>query len=183
MLKLISSKNNITLKKSDSRLNLNDTMDAIFIINSMLVAIVKDPAYRSAKASMMLATLKQSSLQFENNDNVSEVEFFKLSDQFYSSISQLTEFGRVTKVILQEKVHIDRVLRLALTEWADYQIINSLYADFLSAMQSSHTDAALKVIFSLGRVLEGYALMARENYPDFFELEKSWITNKITGGI
>lgn len=183
MLTLISSKHNITSQKITSRLVFSDIMDATFIISAMLIALVKDPASKSTQALMAIAAVRQSSLQFENSDNVSEAEFFKLSDQFYYSISQLNGLERVAEVILREKEHIDSTLRLALTDWTDYKLMNSLYADILSGLQCGRTDATLNAIYRLGQALDAYALIARENYPDFFKREETCRSNKVTGSI
>lgn len=166
-----------------SRLVFSDTMDATFIISAMLIALVQDPASRSAKALMTIAAARQNSLQFENSDKVSETEFFKLSDQFYSSISQLNGLKRVAEVIQREKKHVDSALRLALTDWTDYKLMNSLYADILSGLQFGRTDATLNAIYRLGQALDAYALIARENHPDFFECEETCLSNKVTGNI
>lgn len=183
MLTLISIKNTITPKKNVSRLDFGDTLNAIFIIKAMLVAIVKDPRARSVKALMTIAAVRQSSSQFEHSFNVTKAEFFKLSDQFYSSILKLNGLERVTAVILQEKVHIDSILQLALTDWTDYKLMNSLYVDILTGLQLGQIDAALNAIYRLGQALDAYALIARENHPDFFELDEMCLSSEVTGSI
>lgn len=183
MLTLISSKNNITPNKKVPRLDFGDTLNAIFIVKAMLVAIIKDPGSRSAKALMTIAAVRQNSSQFENSFNVSRTEFFKLSDQFYSSILKLNGLERVTAVILREKGHIDSTLQLALTDWTDYKLMNSLYEDILTGLQLGRIDDALNAIYRLGQALDAYALIAKENHPDFFELEETCLSSTVTGSI
>lgn len=151
-----------------SRIDLGSTIDSIFIIKSLLAAIIKDCASIPAETEVAISKLKQEIDSLETKEFISVAEFFAIDNQFYLALSQVKKFQRLTKIIIEEKLHVDRIIRLAVNQQECCKPIIGLYRNILDGIQSNSLEKALTALGELASVMEGYSLRVEKYYPDIF---------------
>lgn len=149
-----------------ARINLGSTTDSIFIIQSLLAAIIKDCAPISVEANVVMAKLKQEIIFLENKNSISDAEFFSINNQFYLALPQVKKFQGLTKIILKEKLRVDRIIRLALSQQESYKPILGVYKNILEGIQSNHMRIALNAVSEFADVMKDYAYKVEKTYPD-----------------
>ena len=151
-----------------SKLDMRTTIDSIFIIKSLLAAIIKDPVPISAEMEVAIAKLEQEIACFEKEDGIKDDEFFEIDHQFYLLICKLKPFQRLTNIIFKEKIHIDRVIRLALKQQDDCKTIIFYYRQVLGGIRSGNREATLHSLEKLAKTVEYYSLRTEKYYPEYF---------------
>lgn len=150
------------------KLDLVSILDSIFIVRSILIAIAKDVPLEQINKDSTIPQLRKNLLTIENDKNFLDVDFFKFDHQFYLTLSLLSGFPRLNKIIFKEKLNIDRTLRLSVTRRGDYVAIARLYGKILDALLSGASDRSIKAFCELANLLETYANMAKKNHPYLF---------------
>jgi DNA-binding GntR family transcriptional regulator len=151
------------------KLDLPSILDSIFIVRSILIAIVKEALLQPLENKPMLLQLRECLSAMENGVNYSNYEFFKVDHQFYSALAELNGFQRLNKIILKEKINIDRTLRLSLGDRGDYVSISRIYVKVIDGLLSGDFDKPIKALFELASALEVYANQAIKKYPSLFK--------------
>lgn len=156
-----------------SKLDLSSAVDSIFIIKSLLVAIVKDCAFISIETELAISKLKPEIISLKNQDRISDLDFFHIDEQFYLVLSNIKGFERLANIILKEKLHIDRILRLCLKQQESYKPIIRIYGDVLDSIQSNNSKTASDSLGELADILKENAFKAKKHYPEFFKDKRS----------
>jgi len=151
------------------KLELGNILDSIFIIRSILIAIVKDVHSAHIEKELPLAQLRANLLAIENDKNFSDVDFFKVDHHFYLTLSGLSGFPRLNKIIFKEKLNIDRTLRLSVKRQVDYITIAKLYGKVIDTLLAGAPDKSIKALCELANLLETYANTAIKNHPHLFK--------------
>lgn len=151
------------------KLELGNILDSIFIIRSILIAIVKDVSSTHIEKELVLAQLRTNILAIENDKNFSDVDFFKVDHHFYLTLSGLSGFPRLNKIIFKEKLNIDRTLRLSAKRQVDYIAIAKLYGKIIDTLLAGAPDKSIKALCELASLLETYANTAIKNHPHLFK--------------
>lgn len=150
------------------KLQLASILDSVFIVRSILIAVLKDVHEQSIEKTLTVTQLREKMLTLENCIVFSEDDFFKADHLFYVTLSGLNGFPRLNKIIFKEKLNIDRTLRLSVKRRSDYLPIAKLYRLVLDGLISGATDKSIKAICELARTLEKYAHAAAKNHPSLF---------------
>jgi GntR family transcriptional regulator, rspAB operon transcriptional repressor len=151
------------------KLELGTILDSIFIVRSILIAIVKDVYSAHIEKELILSQLRENLLSIENDNVFSDVNFFKVDHHFYLALSGLSGFPRLNKIIFKEKLNIDRTLRLSIKRPGDYIAIARLYAKVLDALLAGAPDKSIKALCELASLIEAYANTAIKNHPQLFK--------------
>lgn len=152
-----------------ARLDLANIQDSLFIIESLLVAVIKDSLPLEPEKNNQVAKLQQAMLALTQAAQIPSAEFHELTEQFYWVLSGVKGYERLTKMIFREKVHLDRVLRLSLQKQADYREICTACAQVLESVQSNQLAASLTALSTLMRVFESCSHRARSNHAELFQ--------------
>lgn len=152
-----------------SKLELGNILDSIFIVRSILIAIVKDANSEHIAKELTIPQLRKNLLAIENGEGFSDFDFFKIDHHFYLTLSELSGFPRLNKIIFKEKVNIDRTLRLSAGRERDYIPIAKIYGKVLDNLLSGTTDKSIKALCELASTLETYAKVAIKNHPALFK--------------
>ncbi len=150
------------------KLELASILDSIFIIRSILIAILKDVQSSNIEKCLAVTHLRDKMLALENCIVFSEDEFFAADHHFYLTLSGLNGFPRLNKIIFKEKLNIDRTLRLSDRRRSDYLPIAKLYRLVLDGLIIGAADKSIKAICELANTLEKYARAAAKNHPSLF---------------
>lgn len=151
-----------------SKVDLNGTIDSIFIIKSLLIALVKDFPPISRNTSIAVLELMQEITYLENKDSISDAEFFHIDTNFYVILTNMKGFRRLASIILKEKLRVDRTFRLFVKGKESYIPILRVYNAILCGIQSNHSESSLSALSELSELLKAKAISAKQNYPDFF---------------
>jgi len=151
------------------KLELGNILDSIFIVRSILIAIVKDVHSGHLEKELSLSQLREKLLAIESDKNFSDMDFFKVDHHFYLTLSGLSGFPRLNKIIFKEKLNIDRTLRLSVKRQADYIAIARLYRKVLDTLLAGASDKSIKALCELAGLLEAYANTAINNHPHLFK--------------
>jgi GntR family transcriptional regulator, rspAB operon transcriptional repressor len=151
------------------KLELGTILDSIFIVRSILIAVVKDVESAHIEKELTLSKLRENLLAVENNKGFSDIDFFKIDHQFYLTLSGLSGFPRLNKMIFKEKLNIDRTLRLSVQWKGDYITITKLYGKTLDTLLAGAPDKSIKALCELASLLETYAHIAIKNHPHLFK--------------
>lgn len=151
------------------KLDLASILDSIFIVRSILIAIVKDVHSHHIEKEITITQLRENILAIEGSPEFSDVDFFKVDNHFYLALSGLNGFPRLNKIIFKEKLNIDRTLRLSIGRRADYIAIAKLYGGVLDGLLAGAPDKSIKAICELAGILEKYANMAMKYHPSLFK--------------
>lgn len=151
------------------KLELGNILDSIFIVRSILIAVVKDVHSQQIEKELTISQLRDNLSVIENSTEFSNLDFFKVDYHFYLTLAGLNGFPRLNKIIFKEKMNIDRTLRLSIERPSDYIPIARLYGQILDGLLSGATDKSIKAICELANTLEGYANIAMKNYPRLFK--------------
>lgn len=153
------------------KLDLGHILDSIFIIRSILIAVVKDALSTPIEKRLTISQLRERLLSIENGIGFSDIEFFKVDHLFYQTLSELNGFQRLNKIVFKEKMNIDRTLRLSLKKPDDYRTIVRLYGRVMDGLLENEYDKSIKALCELASLLEGHAKLAKKNYPHIFQIE------------
>lgn len=151
------------------KLDLAKILDSIFIVRSVLIALVKDALQNPIQHRNKLAELRQRVLSIENGGSFSKPEFFNVDQQFYAALAELNGLQRLNQMIVKEKLNIDRILRLSLAKRSDYLAVARLYRQVLDGVLCGDFERPIKALCELANVLETYARQASNNHPHLFE--------------
>lgn len=151
------------------KLDLVSILDSIFIVRSILIAIIKDIHLQNIEKELTMSQLRDSLLAIESGANFSDLDFFKADYHFYLSLSGLNGFPRLNKIIFKEKLNIDRTLRLSIGRRADYITIARLYRRVVDGLLSGAPEKSIKAICEMADTLGSYANIAKKNHPDLFK--------------
>jgi hypothetical protein len=151
------------------KLDLDCVVESIFIIKSLLMAILKDPTPNLVCEKITLSKLSSKIYKVVNAGLVSEFEFFDIDKNFYLVLSHLKGFNRVANIISKENLHINRALRLSLATQADYQRVLKLYSDVLQGIELSHVDSSVSAVTELAGALKNYIITAEKSHPEYFQ--------------
>lgn len=151
------------------KLELVNILDSIFIVRSILIAVVKDVYSQKIEKEITISQLRDNLLAIENGTEFSNLDFFKIDYHFYLTLSGLNGFPRLNKIIFKEKLNIDRTLRLSVERPSDYIPIARLYGTVLDGLLSGAIDKSIKAICELANTLEGYANTAMKSHPHLFK--------------
>lgn len=151
------------------KLELGNILDSIFIVRSILIAIVKDVHLAYLDKALPLSQLRENLLALEKNNHFSEVDFFKLDHDFHLTLSELSGFPRLNKIIFKEKLNIDRTLRLSVKRQADYITILRIYGNVIDTLLAGAPDKSIKALCELASMLETCANAAVKNHPHLFK--------------
>jgi DNA-binding GntR family transcriptional regulator len=151
------------------KLELGNILDSIFIVKSILIAIVKDVAPEHIAKELTIPQLRKNLLAIENGGGFSDIDFFKIDHQFYLTLSGLSGFPRLNKIIFKEKLNIDRTLRLSVEQQRDYLPIARIYGKVIDTLLSGAADKSIKALCELASTLETYANIAIKNHPALFK--------------
>lgn len=150
------------------KLELGNILDSIFIVRSILIAVIKDVHSQNIEKELTLSQLRDSLLTIESGAVFSDLDFFKADHHFYLTLSGLNGFPRLNKIIFKEKLNIDRTLRLSVGRRADYITIARLYRRVLDGLLSAAPDKSIKAICEMAITLEAFAKLAKKNNPSLF---------------
>ncbi len=150
------------------KLELANILDSIFIIRSILIAILKDFHSHSIENTLAVTHLRDKLITIEKCIVFYEDDFFAADYHFYLTLSGLNGFPRLNKIIFKEKLNIDRTLRLSVKRRSDYIPIATLYRLVLDGLISGTADKSIKAICELATTLEKYARAAAKNHPNLF---------------
>ncbi|PUA29915.1 MAG: hypothetical protein B0W54_05065 [Cellvibrio sp. 79] len=151
------------------KLDLANILDSIFIVRSVLIAVVKDVHAQHIEKELTVTQLRESLLILEGGDIFSDADFFKADHHFYLTVSGLNGFPRLNKIIFKEKLNIDRTLRLSIGRRGDYIAIAKLYGKVLDGLLAGAPDKSIKAICEISDTLEKYANMAVKCHPSLFK--------------
>lgn len=152
-----------------ARLDLANIQDSLFIIESLLVAVIKDSLPLEPEKNNQVAKLQQAMLALTQAAELPSAEFLELTERFYWVLSGVKGYERLTKIIFREKVHLDRVLRLSLQKQADYREICTACTQVLESVQLNQLAASLTALSTLMRVFESCSHRARSNHAELFQ--------------
>lgn len=150
------------------KLDLVSILDSIFIVRSILIAVVKDVNSQHIEKEPIIAQLRESLSALEGGTAFSDEDFFKADQHFYLALSGLNGFPRLNKIIFKEKINIDRTLRLSIGRRADYIAIAKLYRSVLDGMLAGAPEKSIKAICELSGTLDKYANVAVKFHPSLF---------------
>ena len=151
------------------KLELGNILDSIFIVRSILIAVVKDVHAQHIENEPTIIQLKENLSALENGGAFSDADFFQADHLFYLTLSGLNGFPRLNKIIFKEKLNIDRTLRLSIGRRGDYIAIAKLYGKVLDGMLAGAPDKSIKAICEISDALEKYANMAVKCHPSLFK--------------
>lgn len=151
-----------------SKLDSSSTIDSIFIIRSLLIAIVKDCPPISSNTHIAILKLTQEIHQLEHKASISGAEFFHIDTQFYLILTNIKGFHRLASIILKEKLRLDRTLRLFVKGKEGYLPILRVYGAVLNGIQSGHPQKSSRALGELSELLKEAVATAKQKYPDFF---------------
>lgn len=151
------------------KLDLGSILDSIFIVRSILIAVVKDVHAQHLEKELTITQLRESLLAIESGSVFSDADFFKVDHNFYLALSGLNGFPRLNKIIFKEKLNIDRTLRLSIGKRADYIAIAKLYGSVLDGLVAGASDKSIKALCELATMLEKFANMAIKFHPSLFK--------------
>jgi len=151
------------------KLELGNILDSIFIVRSILIAIVKDVHSEHIAKDLTVPQLRKRLLAIEHGGDFSDFDFFKIDHHFYLTLTELSGFPRLNKIIFKEKLNIDRTLRLSAERQGDYIPIAKIYGKVLDTLLSGAADKSIKALCELASVLETYANLAKKNHPVLFK--------------
>lgn len=149
-------------------LDLNRAIDSIFIIQALLVAIVKDCTI-SVEMERDIRKLKQEITFLENTDRVTDLNFSHIDGQFYCLLSNAKGFQRLANIIAKEKSHIDRIIKLFVQRQESYKLIVNVYKNVLNGIQFKNTVTATNALLYLAKILEEHVVSAEQKYPEYFQ--------------
>lgn len=152
-----------------SKLDLNSTIDSIFIIESLLSAIVKDCSPVSGDTAVAVSKLMQDIWLLEKKDSISDADFFYIDKNFYAILTDIHGFHRVANIILKEKLHLDRTFRLFVKGKESYTPILRAYGAILCGVQENHSKKSLHALCELSELLKQRVMTAKQSYPEFFQ--------------
>lgn len=152
-----------------ARLDLGNIQDSLFIIESLLVAVIKDSVPLGAEKNKEFAQLLQAMSTLAQAEQIPHAEFLAITEQFYRVLSGVKGYERLTQIIFREKVHLDRVLRLSLQKQSDYREICAACTQVLESVQSNQLAASLTALSTLMRVFESCSRRARNNHAELFQ--------------
>lgn len=151
------------------KLELGNILDSIFIIRSILIAVVKDVHSQHIEEELTISQLRESLLTIESGASFSDLDFFKVDHHFYLTLSGLNGFPRLNKIIFKEKLNIDRTLRLSVERRGDYISIARLYRKVIDGLLSGAPEKSIKAICEMASTLGIYANLAKKNHPSLFK--------------
>lgn len=151
------------------KLELSSILDSIFIIRSILIAVIKDVHAQQIENELTISQLREDLLMIESGSDFSDLDFFKADHHFYLTLSGLNGFPRLNKIIFKEKLNIDRTLRLSIGRRADYPAIAKLYGKVIDGLMSGAPEKSIKTICEMASTLESYAHAAHKNHPGLFK--------------
>lgn len=151
------------------KLDLGDILDSIFIVRSILIAVVKDVLSQPGETELAVMPLRENLSAIENGTTFSDADFFKVNHQFYLGLSELSGFQRLNKIVFKEKLNIDRALRLSLAKQKDYLPIARLYGKVLDGLLSGDAGKPINALCELANTLEQCANLAMKNNPHLFK--------------
>lgn len=151
------------------KLNLGATIDSIFIIQSLLAAIMKDCMPIPAGVEKEISRLEQDLIKLDQKDTIEEDDFFDIDHQFYLTLCRARNFQRLTTIIFKEKIHIDRALRLVLKQQESCKPIISFYRQIFTGIREKNTESALMGLCGLANTLEDYSIKAEQYFPQYFQ--------------
>lgn len=156
---------------SISTFDFGNIIDSIFLIKSLLLALVKECG-PIPKEIELIKKLKQEIFSLEKEDRISYFDFANIDNQFYFVLYQQKESERLTAIILKEKFHIDRVLRIFLRQEERYKPIIKIYGNILNSIQSNNLTSASNALGELAKNLEEHVLRAKIYNPEYFSNTK-----------
>lgn len=151
-----------------SKLEFNTAIDSIFIIKSLLIAILKDCGSISGDNKAAISKLMHEILYLENKDTISDVDFFYIDTHFYLILTNIKGFHRVANIIVKEKSQVDRVLRLFMSGTESYMSIIRIYSQILCGVQSDNTQKSLSALGELYDLIKECMASAKSRHPEFF---------------
>lgn len=151
------------------KLELGNILDSIFIVRSILIAVVKDVHSQNIEKELTITQLRESLSALEDGAVFSDADFFKADHHFYLTLSGLNGFPRLNKIIFKEKLNIDRTLRLSIGRRSDYIAIAKLYGKVLDGLLAGAPDKSIKAICEISGTLEKYANIAMKCHPSLFK--------------
>lgn len=149
-------------------LNFDNIIGSIFLVKSLLLAVLKECSPISKEAGIKISALKQEIDALRKQGKFSYTDFAHIDSQFYAILYKQNEFQGLNKIIAKEKLYLDRMLRLFLKHEEDCKSIIRFYERILGAMQSNNVVLASSELCELARALEEYAFKAEKYYPEFF---------------
>ncbi|HTF95464.1 MAG TPA: GntR family transcriptional regulator [Cellvibrio sp.] len=151
------------------KLDLGNILDSIFIVRSILIAVVKDVHSQNIEKELTISQLREDISTLEKNAAFLDTDFFKVDHHFYQALSGLNGFPRLNKIIFKEKVNIDRTLRLSIGRRSDYASIVKLYGNVLDGLLAGAPEKSIKAICEIASTLEKYANMTAKFHPTLFK--------------
>ncbi len=127
--------------------------DSIFIVKSLLSAVIKDYLPASDEAVVAMSKLRQEITILLGEDNISYSYFAYIDTQFYLMLSMLKGYHRLAMLILNEKRHIDVAIGDAIKTQENYKKIFMAYANILDGIQSNNYNEASRALGELSKTL------------------------------
>ena len=143
------------------------TLDSIFMVKSLLVAIVKDCAPISDELATTILALRKDITNLQTTTHISEFDFSSIDTEFYAILARLKDYQRLTKIIFEQKLPIERVIRQSLKQGQSCIPILRLYDDVLTSIQSHNPALATHKLFELANILEVYTAKVGSYYSEF----------------
>ena len=151
------------------KLELTNILDSIFIVRSILIAIIKDLDLHQTDIKKTIVQAKEHLVTIDSDVKFSDLDFFKADNHFYSTLTGLNGFPRLNQIIFNAKLNIDRTLRLSIGRRADYIAISKLYDRVLDGLIEDAADKSIKAICELSSLLENHANIAVKVHPSLFK--------------
>lgn len=151
------------------KLDLGNILDSIFIVRSILIALVKDLNLEHNENQVTILKLRQNLFLIENKPHLAEIDFFKADHHFYHTLAQLSGLPRLNKIILKEKLNIDRMLILHLGQQGNYSSLAKLYGKTLDGLLSGAPEKSIAALCSLASILNTHANKTVKDHPNLFE--------------
>ena len=83
-------------------------------------------------------------------------------------LSNVKRFHRLANMISNEKLVVDRALRLSLTAQGDYKYILKFYGDILKGMELNNINASVGALCELTIALKNYITTTKKYHPEYF---------------
>jgi len=143
---------------SATKANSGGAYESIFIVKSLLSAIIKDYLSDPDEAGLTLSKLRQEIAVLLADEKISYSYFSYIDAQFYLMLSMLKGFHRLTMLILNEKRHIDMAIGDAIRTQENYQKLFRLYANILDAILANNHNQASSSVSELAKLLSSLTL-------------------------
>jgi hypothetical protein len=128
-------------------------IDSLFIVNSLLSAVIKDCLPAPDETSVAISKLRQEIIILLEEDNVSYSYFAYVDTQFYLMLSMLKGYHRLAMLILSEKRHIDMAIGDAIKTQENYKAIFRCYANILDGIRSNNYHETSMALGELSKTL------------------------------